>query len=431
MASFKEIQDMVKTQLVIQSPDSNTLAEIKASINRQVKMLTSIVPDAPVLNREVSVVTIPKISTTGTAQPKQNQRLVPFSDTDIGLDRRYIDAFIKFGTDQETYRILDVVVTGTTPTEDTNLRVIIDPPYSASTPASAVDANILQLDYPLPRDVMRIISVRVSNQSPRQLRQIEQSDLELRFPDPIILGQEGEQASFWADTGRTQYDFYSTDLENHFFETEGVVSVTNDSRDIAMGTTVPKLFNFLLSDRVDTSEHQSYTVGKDIIIEGDTRHYPIEEFTHTVTGNSTGDTFNLAEPYKGSTASDVRYVIGQRGLRRIRVYPIPTTALHLNVRYRRLAPDLVDDNDIPELPLEHHHVISLASTAELLLTFGGDTQAEIIKSRQFQDKAQGAIENMFRENNSIEGRPIQLGRSWVTPHRLGRRFVLPHTVTTT
>lgn len=431
---FKQIQDMVKTQLVEQSPDANVLAEIKACINRKMRRMLAIAPEAPNLSREVSVFTLPKL--TPTATTTEGSRVVSLS-ADSGIDRRYIGAFVRFAAQQESYQILDVRVTNSDESQEP--RLFIDPPYG-TTGASGVTTEILQMDYTVPRDVMRITQVKTSASATRSLVRVDLSEIERSFSDPLIQGHQGIEPTVWADSGRTTWDFWSSDLDFQMFGVAGTLTVTNDSITVATDNTAfdssvspspyATWFSHLLSNRVDTGTgHISYFIGKELWIEGDERFYPILDFTHTATADSIDDTITLQTQYRGSSGSSKRYVVGPKGSRRIRLFPIPTTPIHLDIRYRSLPRDMVDDNDMPDLPEEHHHVIALLASAELILTLGGATPATIEKAGRLERMAEQAASNYFQEVNSLEDRPMQLRKAW-SSGRIAGRFSTPYQVTT-
>jgi len=439
--NFLQIRNMVKTQLVEQSPDANVLAEINACINRKIQRMISMAPEAPNLSREVSVATLVSLS-GDDATTEGGSREVSFS-SDSGLDRRYIGAFIRLAGEQESYQILDVRVTNQAPNQIP--RAIIDPPYTGAadgTSTSSVSFEILQMDYTVPRDVMRITQVKTSTSATRSLIRVDLSEIERSFSDPLIQGHQGIEPTVWADSGRTTWDFWGSDLDAQQLGTAGTLTVTNDSTIVATDDatfttgaagTFATWFTHLVSNRQDGDPpalHTNYFIGKEMWIEGDERFYPVLDVTHVATEtDSQNATVVLQSAYKGSSGSSKRYVIGPRGSRRIRLFPIPTTPIHLDIRYRALPRDLVDDHDMPELPEEHHHVVALLASAELLLTLGGATQATLVKAGQLENMASQSMANYFREVNSLEDRPMQLRKAWATG-RIAGRFSTPYQVTT-
>lgn len=366
---FAEYRATLRQQYGNATPSTAVNTEIDKFINRAYEEVARVVPNAWWLRRYFSIQTYAQL--TGAAAAATGVTLTGGSATatfgaSSRLDRRFIGALLRVGSEQESYLIRDVTSTTV---------AIIDPPYTGAaigTAASDQSFTLTGWNYRLPPD---LISTYVVKQSQSPVKLIAQWDrsVQAQIPDPSLLGQTGDP--FWYSTvyGGGLPDFWGSAIQAQIGGTAGNVVLVNGSSTVIGGSTTPDFVNAVISTNASAATSLLPTMF--IRFASDSRYYRIRSVT-------SGTSITLDEPYQGSAATDVSFRVMPGNSPWIRFYPLPDSRMQVDIEYHAMPSPLQGDEEEPRLPQELHSVVSDGGLYHLA-RYMSDAQMMNVQERQF------------------------------------------------
>lgn len=365
------MQARLRTSYGAETVSTAVQNQMNGFINRAIEQVARIADTAVWLRRHFSFITTPQLVSTTAANgvtAAVGGSPIMTLGSELRLDRRHIGAYLRISGEQETYLIKEV--TRDTSGTGTTTVIAVDPPYAGAvfgTTNSNMNATVTQINYRLPPDCLNVYGVKQS-QYPLKLWSEDPSRLDEWVPDPVILGQTGNPEIYCVVEGGWLPDFWGSKAQRSagFASNNiGTLNFTNNSIfvDEASYSQGNINENVILTANRSTAAlvlATNTTQGQFIRMTGDPRWYRTQDF-RLISGSEPLTALYrivLEEPFQGTTTTSAEYTIGGSDSGSwLRLYPIPTAQINIDMEYHALPPTLQGANEEFRIPSQLHGII--------------------------------------------------------------------------
>ncbi len=239
--------------------------------------------------------------------------------------------------------------------------------------------------YGMPADVSRVVNVEDTSNA-RRLNEMSKDEFDRRYPGTTTSGQP-----------RGYYVLGTRAVEKNL-AAAGTITVESSSASDATNFSV----------RIEGKNANRVILSEKLTMNGTTavtssHSYATDGILTISKSANAGSTWTGFVTVKDSSGNVIAYLAQPTDISRylwVEFYPIPDSILTLTVRAVERVPDLVNDEDVPRLHEDWHHMIILGAGPELMLAAGKTSQAQRMLG-EFQD-------NLARFKARAQYRPNRL-----------------------